>query len=77
MGGGNEEPNQGVRERKKVGIHCPSSGLEVREYGHKDPHKLALTSPTSGGRSVGIVRSRTRATEFSFLHCPSRFTSST
>jgi hypothetical protein len=27
---------------------------------------LALTSPTSGGRSVGIVRSRTQATEFSF-----------
>jgi hypothetical protein len=29
--------------------------------------KLALTSPTSGGRSVGIVLSRTQATEFSFL----------
>jgi hypothetical protein len=28
---------------------------------------LALTSPTSGGRSVGIVRLRTKATEFSFL----------
>jgi len=27
---------------------------------------LALTSPTGGGRSVGIVRSRTKATEFSF-----------
>jgi hypothetical protein len=27
--------------------------------------KLALPSPTRGGRSVGIVRSRTRATEFS------------
>jgi hypothetical protein len=27
--------------------------------------KLVLTSPTSGGRSVGIVRSRTKATEFS------------
>jgi hypothetical protein len=26
--------------------------------------KLALTSPTSGGRSVGIVRSRTQAMEF-------------
>jgi hypothetical protein len=26
--------------------------------------KLALTSPTSGGRSVGIVRSRTKAMEF-------------
>ena len=30
------------------------------------PQKLALTSPTDGGRSVGIVRSRTKATEFSF-----------
>jgi hypothetical protein len=28
------------------------------------PQKLALISPTSGGRSVGIVRSRTQATEF-------------
>jgi hypothetical protein len=26
---------------------------------------LALTSPTSSGRSVGMVRSRTQATEFS------------
>jgi hypothetical protein len=31
------------------------------------PHKLALTLPTSGGRSVGIVRSRTKATVFSFI----------
>ena len=30
------------------------------------PQKLALTSPTGGGRSIGIVRSRTKATEFSF-----------
>jgi hypothetical protein len=29
------------------------------------PQKLALTSPTGGGRSVGIVRSRTKATELS------------
>jgi hypothetical protein len=28
------------------------------------PQKLAQTSPTSGGRSVGMVRSRTKATEF-------------
>jgi hypothetical protein len=27
------------------------------------PDKLALTSPTSGGRSIGIIRSRTKATE--------------
>jgi hypothetical protein len=31
------------------------------------PLKLALTSPTSGGRSIGIVRSRTQATEFSLV----------
>ena len=27
------------------------------------PQKLALTSPTGGGRSVGIVRVRTKTTE--------------
>jgi hypothetical protein len=47
------------------------------EYSHGDPlrwprntlylQKLALTSSTSGGRSVSIVRLRTKATEFSFL----------
>jgi hypothetical protein len=31
------------------------------------PQKLVLTSPTSGGHSVGIVRLRTTATEFSFF----------
>jgi hypothetical protein len=50
------------------------SGLESREYGSRDPsrwprgtlypQKLALTSPSSGGRSAGIVRSRTQASEF-------------
>jgi hypothetical protein len=30
------------------------------------PQKLALTSPTSGGRSVGIVRLWAKATEFVF-----------
>jgi hypothetical protein len=58
-------------ERKSSG-----SGLESREYGRRDPsrwphgtlypQKLALTSSTSGGSSVGIVRSRNQATEFSF-----------
>jgi hypothetical protein len=33
------------------------------------PHKLAITSPTSGGRSVGVVRSRTQTMEF-FLWLP-------
>jgi hypothetical protein len=53
------------------------SGLENRDYGRRGPavlttrypsirkkKKFTLTSPTSGGRSVGIVRSRTLATEF-------------
>ena len=32
------------------------------------PQKLALTSPTGGGRSVGTVCVRTKATEFSSLY---------
>jgi hypothetical protein len=36
---------------------CETWYLTLRE------EKLALTSPTSGGRSVGIGRSRTKATE--------------
>jgi len=32
------------------------------------PQKLALTSPTGGGCSVGIVRVRTKATEFFFIY---------
>jgi len=31
------------------------------------PQKLALTLLTGGGRSVGIVRLRTKATEFSLV----------
>ena len=31
------------------------------------PQELALTSPTGGGRSIGIVRVRTKATEFSLV----------
>jgi hypothetical protein len=64
--------NEELLERKSNG-----SGLESREYSRRDPSRwprgtlypqnLALTSPTSGGRSVGVVRSRTQATEFSFL----------
>jgi hypothetical protein len=59
-------------ERKTSG-----PGLEYRKYGYEDPlrwpidtiyaQKLALTSPTGCGLSVGIVRSRTQATEFSFV----------
>jgi hypothetical protein len=59
-------------ERKNSGF-----GLENREYNCRDPSrwprgtlhpkKLALTSPTSGVLSVGIVRSRIQATEFFIL----------
>jgi len=40
------------------------------------PQKLALTSPTGGGRSVGIVRVRTKATEFSLVSSSSSSRSS-
>jgi hypothetical protein len=34
---------------------------------HLYPHELAITSPTSGGRSVGIVRLRPQTMEFSLV----------
>ena len=40
-----------------VGIRCADHVTPLY------PQKLALTSPTGGGRSIGIVRSRTKATE--------------
>jgi hypothetical protein len=50
------------------------TGLENREYGRSDPllwprdtlypQMLAPISPTTGGRSVIIVRSLTKAKEF-------------
>jgi hypothetical protein len=44
-----------------VGIRCTHHATRsVRK-------KLALTSPTSGGRSAGIIRSQTKATEFSLV----------
>jgi hypothetical protein len=56
---------------------CRGSSLECREYGRRDPscwpfgthypQKLALTSQTSGGRSVCTVRSWTQITEFSLF----------
>jgi hypothetical protein len=60
-----------LRGRKRRG-----SRLENRRYTLRDtprwpsgslyPKKLALTSPTCGVRSVGIVRSQTQAMEFFF-----------
>jgi hypothetical protein len=67
-----------------LGRKSSGSGLEIWEYGRRDPSRwsrgtlcqqtLAQTLPTSGGRSVGIVRLRTQAMEFSFsvLVCPRR-----
>jgi hypothetical protein len=55
----------GSRSRKKrltaVGTRCADHVTLLYSQ------KLALTSPTGGGRSVGIVRSRTKATEFSLV----------
>jgi hypothetical protein len=60
-----EQKSSGSRSRKQrltaVGTRCAD---------HVTPlyaQKLALTLPTGGGRSVGIVRSRTKATEFSLV----------
>jgi hypothetical protein len=68
---------------KLTGRKCSGSGLENLEYGRRDPsrwprgtlypQKLALTSPTSGERSVGKVHSRTQATE---LHGEVRYQTS-
>jgi hypothetical protein len=72
-----------------LGRKSSGSGLESRDYGRRDPsrwprgtlypQKLALTSPTSGGRSVGVGRPRTQATVFVVLFvaqfCSGRFTS--
>jgi hypothetical protein len=58
-----------------LGRKSSGSALENGGYGRRDPsrwprdniyqQKLALTSSTSGGRSVGVVRSWTQAMEFS------------
>jgi hypothetical protein len=58
---------------EEFGRKISGSSLESREYGRRNPprwprgtlypQKSALTSSTSGGRSVDIVRSRTQATE--------------
>ena len=54
------EKSSGSRSRKQrltaVGTHCADHVTPLY------PQKSALTSPTGGGRSVGIVRVRTKAT---------------
>jgi hypothetical protein len=61
-----------------LGKKSSGFGLETREYGRRGPsccsrdtlylQTLALTSSTSGSRSVGIVRSRTQVTELFICH---------
>jgi hypothetical protein len=68
------EYNRGATWKKSSGL-----GLENQDYGRRGSaslttrhpcirKKLALTSPTSGGSSVGIVRLRTKATELLLLY---------
>jgi hypothetical protein len=57
-----------------LGRNNSGSGLENLQYGHGDLlrwprdtlylQKLALTSPTSGGRKIGIIHLRAKATGF-------------
>jgi hypothetical protein len=48
-------------ENTAVGVRCADHvAPSIRK-------KLEITSPTSGGRSVGIVRSRTQTMEFRFF----------
>jgi hypothetical protein len=72
---------------KLLGRNSSGSGLENRECGRGYPlcwpcdtfylQKLALTSPTRGGRSGGIVCLRTKAPEFVFSSISSYVTACT
>jgi hypothetical protein len=70
-----------------LGRNSSGSGLENRDYGRGDPllwrrdtlspQKLALTSPTSGGRSVGILCLRTKTMEFVCYDFTSEYSTAT
>jgi hypothetical protein len=76
-GTGSTQPLEYNWIEELLGRKNRGSGLESREYSRRypsrrprvtlHPQKLALTSATSDGRSVVIVRSRTQATEFFFI----------
>jgi hypothetical protein len=57
---------------RKIAASAYKEKITAVEINHTDhatppyPKKLAVTSSTVGARSLGIVRSRTRATEFGF-----------
>jgi hypothetical protein len=52
-----------VKKTEITAVEIRSADLATPLY----PQKLALTSSIRGGRSVGIVRSRTHATELVML----------
>jgi hypothetical protein len=68
------EDNWGVFERKVYKTEINGRGDSLR-WPHDTlyPAMLALTSPTSGGRSVSIVRWRSKAPEFLFFYIPCIF----
>jgi hypothetical protein len=47
-------------------VAAPVYKTENTAVGIRHADHVTLTSPTSGGRSVSVVRSRTKAREFSF-----------
>jgi hypothetical protein len=69
----------GSTTEEQLGRSSSGSGLESRKFGCGEPlrcpldtlypRKFALTSLTSGGRSVGIVRWRTKVTESVIFVC--------
>jgi hypothetical protein len=53
-----------------------NTAVEIRHADYVAPSirkKLAITSPTSGGRSVGVVRSRTQTMDFFYLSRESKY----
>jgi hypothetical protein len=58
------------RKNNGFGLETEITAVDILRADHATPlytQKSALTSPTSDGRSVGIVRLRTKATESSYV----------